>query len=121
MQAVSQSRKQSRPAGTAKWTDHVTATLKPSAPVPPKGKLDSWKITSAKITYPKKHSKITFGTPYQPQGTITKNMKLNGHTATIEFQQDWSLDRNANLLHARKKANDHKQNKSIPNYGRIHH
>ncbi|WP_027365742.1 hypothetical protein [Desulfotruncus alcoholivorax] len=91
-QAVSQDRSKSRPAGTAKWTDWVTATLKPPAPTPPKGNLDSWEITSAKLTYPKKSPNFTFGTPYGPVGTKTITMNPNGHVAKVEFQEDWAMD-----------------------------
>lgn len=60
-QAVSQTGKYTRPPGTAKWTDWVTATLKPPAPIPPRGSLDWWEITEATLTYPKKHPDFTFG------------------------------------------------------------
>jgi len=90
--AVSQNRKITRPPGEAKWTDWVTATLKPSPPTPPKGALKSWSITSAKLTYPKKHPEFTFGHPLPPQGTVTVNMTPRGHTATVEFKEDWSLN-----------------------------
>ncbi|MDI6906421.1 MAG: hypothetical protein QMC81_02875 [Thermoanaerobacterales bacterium] len=90
--AVSQSGKYTRPPGTAKWTDWVTATLTVPAPTPPKGTLKSWSITSAKLTYPKKHPWFTFGSPWPPQGTKTINMTPQGHTATAKFQEDWSLN-----------------------------
>ncbi|MBM7854954.1 hypothetical protein JOC37_001334 [Desulfohalotomaculum tongense] len=91
-QAVSQDKTITRPANTAKWTDWVTATLKPSAPTPPKGKLVSWEITSASITYPKKNPRFTFGNPLPPKGTTTINMNPNGHKATATFQEDWAMD-----------------------------
>ncbi|MBF7082654.1 hypothetical protein IT084_06645 [Desulfallas sp. Bu1-1] len=91
-QAVSQDRSKSRPVNTAKWTDWVTATLKPPAPTPPRGSLDSWEITSAKLTYPKKNPNFTFGTPYGPVGTKTINMTPGGHEAKVEFQEDWAMD-----------------------------
>ncbi|NSW82742.1 MAG: hypothetical protein HPY90_05615 [Syntrophothermus sp.] len=53
-QAVTQDRSKSRPAGTAKWTDWVTATLKAPTPTPPKGWVTYWEITSATLSYPKK-------------------------------------------------------------------
>jgi hypothetical protein len=81
-----------RPAGTAKWTDTVTATLKPPAPNPPKGKLKSWSITSAKLTYPKRHPRFVFGNPLPPEGTTTVNMTTGGHTSTVSFREDWALD-----------------------------
>ncbi|MFZ5898534.1 MAG: hypothetical protein ACOYU7_05090 [Bacillota bacterium] len=90
--AVSQSGTYSRPPGTAKWTDWVTAKLTVPAPTPPKGTLKSWSITSAKLTYPKKHPWFTFGSPWPPQGTKTINMTPQGHTATAKFQEDWSLN-----------------------------
>lgn len=94
LQAVSQSKKTTRPPGEAKWTDWVTATLKPDAPTPPRGTLDWWRITKAELTYPKKHPEFTFGTPYQPKGTVTvpMNIKSGGHEAEVVFQQDWSMD-----------------------------
>ncbi|HBT19939.1 MAG TPA: hypothetical protein DEA47_00985 [Peptococcaceae bacterium] len=52
-QAVSQNRKITRPENTAKWTDWVTATLRPKKPTPPRGTIVSWHITSATLTYPK--------------------------------------------------------------------
>ncbi|MBO8128239.1 MAG: PQQ-binding-like beta-propeller repeat protein [Peptococcaceae bacterium] len=81
-----------RPVNEAKWTDWVTAILKPKAPTPPKGTLVSWEITSAKLTYPKKHPCFTFGSPWPPQGTRTINMTPKGHTAVAEFEEDWSLN-----------------------------
>lgn len=81
-----------REPNTAKWTDTVKATLRPPAPVPPRGTLDWWKITSAKLTYPKKHPEFTFGHPLEPVGTITIDMTPNGHEATAEFREDWSLN-----------------------------
>ncbi|WP_449241489.1 CARDB domain-containing protein [Desulfoscipio gibsoniae] len=83
---------QQRPDGTAKWTDTVTATLKPPTPTPPKGTLKSWSITSAKLTYPKKNERFSFGSPYPPQGTVTINMTNGGHTSTVTFKQDWGMD-----------------------------
>jgi len=90
--AVSQDRNITRPGGTAKWTDWVTATLKPPKPTPPRGTLDWWKITSARLTYPKKNPDFTFGTPYGPRGTKTINMSTGGHVSTVEFQEDWAMD-----------------------------
>lgn len=81
-----------REPNTAKWTDTIKATLRPPAPVPPRGTLDWWKITSAKLTYPKKHPEFTFGHPLEPVGTITIDMTPNGHEATAEFREDWSLN-----------------------------
>jgi hypothetical protein len=81
-----------REPNTAKWTDTVKATLRPPAPVPPRGTLDWWKITSAKLTYPKKHPEFTFGHPLEPVGTVTIDMTPNGHEATAEFREDWSLN-----------------------------
>lgn len=74
----------------ARWWEMVTATLKPPAPTPPKGTLTSWSITSAKLTYPKKHPDWTFGHPLDPVGTVTVNMSTGGHASTVEFRQDWS-------------------------------
>jgi len=83
---------QQRPAGTAKWTDTVTATLKPPKPSPPKGKITSWSVTSAKLTYPERHPDFTFGHPLQPVSNITKTMTTQGHQAVTEFIQDWSIN-----------------------------
>ncbi|MGI9860059.1 hypothetical protein SDD30_01570 [Moorella naiadis] len=80
-----------RDPGTAKWTDTVKATLKPPAPTPPRGTLDWWKITNAKITYPKRNPEFTFGHPVPPDGTLTVDMTPNGHEATAEFREDWSV------------------------------
>lgn len=90
--AVSQDRKITRELNTAKWTDWVTAELRPPAPTPPRGHLDWWEITSAELTYPLKNPEFTFGTPYPPVGTKTVQMKPNGHVATVEFQEDWAMD-----------------------------
>lgn len=94
LQAKSQSGKYTRKPGEAKWTDWVTATLKPDPPTPPRGKLDWWKITKAELYHPKKHPEFTFGTPYQPQGHVVRQMQVkeNGHVAEVVFQQDWSMD-----------------------------
>lgn len=81
--AVSQLRDINRPAGTAKWTDWVTATLEAPPPRPPRGTLDWWKITGAELTYPKKNPEFTFGTPYSPVGTVTVSMNPNGHKAIV--------------------------------------
>lgn len=91
-QAVDQSRVITRPKNTARWTDYVTATLKPPAPLPPWGRIDWWEITGASLTYPKKNPGFTFGTPYPPVGTKTISMKPDGHVATVEFQEDWGMD-----------------------------
>ena len=92
LQAVSIDQAVKRKPGEAKWTDRVTATLKPDAPIPPRGRLDWWKITKAELYHPKKHKDFTFGTPYQPQGHVLTPMELNEHTATLLFQQNWSMD-----------------------------
>ena len=81
---------QIRQPGTAKWWDIVTATLKPPAPMPPKGALKSWSITSAKLTYPKKHPDWAFGHPLDPVGTTTINMSTGGRTANVQLREDWS-------------------------------
>ncbi|MGI9951300.1 hypothetical protein V3F56_02970 [Moorellaceae bacterium AZ2] len=91
-QAVSQDRTITREPGTAKWTDWVTATLRPPEPVPPRGRVTWWRITSAELTYPKKHPEFTFGTPYPPEGTVTVAMEPREHEAVVEFQEDWAMD-----------------------------
>lgn len=91
-QAVDQLREDKRPANTAKWTDWVTATLKAKKPSPPKGSITSWSVTSAKLTYPKKAEKFTFGHPLPPEGTVTVDMNPSGHGATVEFMEDWSMN-----------------------------
>lgn len=90
--AVNQSKSKARPVGTARWTDWVTIKLDVPAPTPPKGTLKSWSITSATLTYPKKHPEFTFGTPYPPQGTRTVNMSTGGHSSTVTIKEDWGMD-----------------------------
>ncbi|MCF8010908.1 MAG: hypothetical protein K9L17_08355 [Clostridiales bacterium] len=81
-----------RPQGTAKWGDTVKATLKPDKPSAPRGHVTSWRITFAKITYPKRHQKFTFGHPVQPVSNTTKTMTLQGHQAVAEFHENWSIN-----------------------------
>ncbi|MBC7106527.1 MAG: hypothetical protein H5T97_11340 [Firmicutes bacterium] len=139
--AVSQTRSKTRPAGTAKWTDWVTATFEPPkidtvvregerpdygkvvAPPPPEEKgftsecggadysvLRSWRIVSAKLTYPRQNPDFTMGCPYpplcgtsvlsggrvitDPKKTVTKTMEPveGGHKVRAEFQEMWALD-----------------------------
>lgn len=90
--AVSQDNSITRPANTAKWTDHVTATLSPKKPTPPKGTITSWSVTSATLNYPSKNPKFTFGHPLPPVGTKTITMNPSGHKATVTFDEDWSLN-----------------------------
>ncbi len=90
--AVSQDGAITRPAGTAKWTDRVTATLQPERPSPPRGSLDWWEVTNASLTYPKKNPNFSFGTPYGPSGTRTISMNASGHTAQVTFEEDWAMD-----------------------------
>jgi len=85
---------------TAKWSDDVKATLRVARPVPPRGKLDWWEISSAKLTYPRQNPDFTFGCSYPPSGTVTVNMKLPGRAgpetdwleATAEFEENWAMD-----------------------------
>ncbi|MGB9886829.1 MAG: Athe_2463 domain-containing protein [Moorellales bacterium] len=95
-QAVSQTRKHTRPADTAKWTDWVTATLKPPTPDPPRSdaSIEDWWIESASLTYPRKNPEFTIGCPYPPSGTRTVSMTVqpDRKTAKVEFQEDWALD-----------------------------
>ncbi|SHE98005.1 hypothetical protein SAMN02745218_01202 [Desulfofundulus australicus DSM 11792] len=89
-----------RPVNTAKWSDDVTATLTVKKPRPPRGTLDWWEISSAKLTYPKQHPSFSFGRPLPPQGTVTVNMKVPGRAdpdtdelkATAKFVEDWAMD-----------------------------
>lgn len=107
LQAVSQDRSIKRPAGTAKWTDLVTATLTVDRPKPPKGQLDWWKVTWEIIEYPKQHPEFTFGTPYPPSGTKTVSVgksrtdgsdrftnppQLTKISLNTEFKEDWAMD-----------------------------
>lgn len=85
-------KKITRPPNTAKWTDTVTATLAPAAPVPPKGSVTEWHITGATLTYPKMNPGFTFGGPLPPSGTQTASMAPDGHQATATFVEDWSHD-----------------------------
>lgn len=87
-----------RPAGTAKWTDTVKATLTIHAPTPPRGKLDWWRIDQVTLTYPKRNAEFTFGHPVPPDGTLTVNMdyprdksQAESQTATSKFREDWSV------------------------------
>jgi hypothetical protein len=80
-----------RPVDTAKYADIVKAVLKPAPPKPPRGRLVSWEITSATLTYPKRHPDFWFGHPVEPEGTVTVDMAPNGHEATVEFEEYWSL------------------------------
>jgi len=82
---------ENRPVNTAKYADIVKAVLKPKPPTPPRGRLVSWEITEARLTYPKRHPDFWFGHPLEPVGTVTVSMVPNGHEATVEFEQDWSL------------------------------
>ncbi|MDQ0287488.1 hypothetical protein J2Z49_002616 [Desulfofundulus luciae] len=89
-----------RPVNTAKWSDDVTATLTVKKPRPPRGTLDWWEISSAKLTYPKRNPSFSFGRPLPPQGTVTVNMKVPGRAdpdtdelkATAKFVEDWAMD-----------------------------
>lgn len=82
-----------REPGTARWCDNVVATLTVPTPKPPKGKLVSWSITSASLTYPKQNPEFMFGNPVEPLDgdTATIGMSAGGHTATAEFEEDWSM------------------------------
>lgn len=82
---------ENRPVNTAKYADIVKAVLRPKPPTPPRGRLVSWEITEAHLTYPKRHPDFWFGHPVEPVGTVTVSMVPNGHEATVEFEQDWSL------------------------------
>ncbi len=87
-----------RPAFTAKWTDDVHATLTVDRPTPPRGSLDWWEISWAKITYPRVADEFSFGNPVPPDGTVTKDMAVPGRgleaqkQAKIVFEEDWALD-----------------------------
>ncbi|MCL6478509.1 MAG: hypothetical protein K6T65_08830 [Peptococcaceae bacterium] len=82
-----------REPDTAKWTDRVVATLRVPAPKPPKGTLVSWSITSASLTYPRQNPEFCRGNPVEPidGDTVTIDMDTHGHTATAEFEEDWSI------------------------------
>lgn len=80
-----------RPVDTAKYADIIKAVLKPAPPKPPRGKLVSWEIVSAKLTYPKQNPDFWFGHPVEPVGTVTVNMDASDHEATVEFEENWSL------------------------------
>ena len=83
---------------TAKWTDDVHATLTVDRPTPPRGWLDWWEISWAKITYPRVADDFSFGNPVPPDGTVTKWMDVPGKgledqkQAKIVFEEDWALD-----------------------------
>lgn len=81
-----------RPVNTAKYADIVKAVLRPKPPTPLRGRLVSWEIVSATLTYPKRNPEFSFGHPTaEPVGTVTVAMVSNGHEATVEFEEDWSL------------------------------
>lgn len=103
LQAISQDGQTTRSAGTAKWTDNVTATLKVPEPVPPRGTLDWWQVQSANLLVPQKNPNFTFGTPYDPNSTDNKTIAMtpsgqatpdnpSGTQATGNFPEDWSMD-----------------------------
>ncbi len=98
LRAITQDGELWRPEGEAKWTDFVHATLTVPRPKPPKGHLDWWEISYAKLTYPCKNSEFTFGTPYPPEGTTVESMDVPGEglesekEATLVFQEDWAMD-----------------------------
>lgn len=103
---------------TAKFTDHVFATLVPNkiisfvssgnlpdytqyiAPGPPPNTpcgsysvLDSWEILpSGYVVYPKQHPHWTFGHPLPPDGseTVSLNVSQDSHSAETEFREYWS-------------------------------
>lgn len=85
---------------TAKWCDDVTATLTVTKPTPPRGWLDWWEISWAKITYPEQHPDFCFGNPVPSVGGITKAMSTPGRAdpgietleATSTFVEDWAKD-----------------------------
>ena len=83
---------------TAKWTDDVHTTLTVDRPTPPRGTLDWWEISWAKITYPRVADDFSFGNPVPPDGTVTKWMDVPGRgleaqkQAKIVFEEDWALD-----------------------------
>lgn len=76
--------------GTAKWATHVITTLHAPEPVPPKGTVTEWHITSATLYYPQVADDWTFVHWVEPVGTVTVDMTPAGHTATVEFLEDWS-------------------------------
>ncbi|MGB9846344.1 MAG: hypothetical protein ACPLRH_02450 [Desulfotomaculales bacterium] len=80
-----------RPVDTAKYADIIKAVLKPAPPKPPRGKLVSWEIVSAKLTYPRQNPDFWFGHPVEPVGTVTVDMDASDHEATVEFEENWSL------------------------------
>ncbi|MQL51856.1 hypothetical protein GFC01_06170 [Desulfofundulus thermobenzoicus] len=115
-----------REPDTAKWTDTVTATLKPlkvqnvvtedqsppdysttvAPPPPPSGgcdpnftEIESWRLVRAKLTYPKQNPHYTFGHPLPPEGTETADMAPteDGHALTCQFKEMWA--ENGTYLH----------------------
>lgn len=74
--------------GTAKWDTFVITTLHTPEPTPPKGTVTEWHITSA--YYPRVADDWTFVHHVDPDGTVAVDMTTEGHTATVEFLEDWS-------------------------------
>jgi hypothetical protein len=88
-----------REPNTAKYTDEVHATLTVDRPKPPKGSLDWWEITWARLTHPEQNPEFCFGNPVEPISgdNVTKNMDVPGRgleeqkKATLVFEEDWSM------------------------------
>lgn len=111
-------RKQNPPC-TAKWTDTVEVTLEPhdivwhlssgqtadrsrfiAPPDPPARQeccssetyITDWRITNARVIYPRKNSDFTFGNPLPPWGTVTQDMTVDGQRAVADFVENWATN-----------------------------
>lgn len=83
---------------TAKWTDDVHATLTVDKPVPPRGWLDWWEISWARLSHPEQNPDFQFGDPLPPRGMTMKQMSVPGpgleetKQATVVFEENWAMD-----------------------------
>jgi hypothetical protein len=91
----------SRPAGTAKWTDTVTAKLTSDAPPQPTATGRdyitgwTWSISNVILNYPTKNPNFTFGYPVDPVvgATTPQSMVTHGSSlAAASFRENWSMD-----------------------------
>jgi hypothetical protein len=107
----------SRPAGTAEWTDMVTARLTSDAPPAPTASSPNyvtgwtWSISNVTLNYPAQAQPgsngtggFSFGYPVDPPGQMENGVYLattltpvsmttqSGSTANTSFREAWSMD-----------------------------
>jgi hypothetical protein len=91
----------SRPAGTAEWTDMVTARLTSDAPPQPTTSSPNyitgwtWSISNATLDYPSQNPDFTFGYPIDPVAGAETPLSMatqNSSTAKASFREAWSMD-----------------------------